>query len=82
MVMVAIYGLRGSGLPDLMEISPMMVSREWLPVCDAEDLQLVARLVSENRAFIKSMINIHHQGDGVPLGKLAGTRAVESGLAT
>jgi hypothetical protein len=53
MVTIATFGLSANGAAGILEMSLMLVSKEWLPVCDAEERQFVAQLVSEQRAFIK-----------------------------
>lgn len=55
MVMVATFGIAAAGVPTIAELSLMPVTRQWLPVEDAFEKQLVEKLVSEGRSFIKGL---------------------------
>ena len=55
MVMVATFGLGPARVPALQVLSLMPVTREWLPVEDASEKQLVERLVAEGRSFVKGL---------------------------
>lgn len=55
MVMVATFSVAAAGIPTIVELSLMPVTRQWLPVEDAFEKQLVERLVSDGRSFIKGL---------------------------
>jgi len=55
MVMIATFGINASGIPAIHELCLMPVTRQWLPVEDGFEAQLVERLVSEGRAFVKCL---------------------------
>ena len=55
MVMVATFGVSGSGVPTIQELCLMPVTRHWLPVENEFEKQLLERLVSESRCFVKAL---------------------------
>jgi hypothetical protein len=55
MVLIATFSVSAVGMPTIMELSLMPVTRQWLPVEDAFDKQLVERLVGGARSFIKGL---------------------------
>lgn len=55
MVMIASFGVSGTGIPGVQELCLMPVTRQWLPVEDAYEKQLVERLVSDGRSFVKGL---------------------------
>lgn len=55
MVVVATFGISAAGVPTLEELSLMPVTKQWLPVENAFEKQLVDRLVGDGRSFIKSL---------------------------
>jgi hypothetical protein len=55
MVMIATFSVGAAGIPTIAELSLMPVTRQWLPVEDAFEKQLVERLVGERRSFIKGL---------------------------
>jgi Protein of unknown function (DUF1173) len=55
MVMIATFNVAASGIPTIMELSLMPVTRYWLPVEDAFEKQLIERLVAEGRSFVKGL---------------------------
>ncbi len=55
MVMVATFTVAASGMPSIVELSLMPVTRCWLPVEDGFEKQLVDRLVQDNRSFVKGL---------------------------
>lgn len=55
MVMIATLGVAAAGVPTLVELSLMPVTRQWLPVEDGFEKQLVEKLVTEGRLFIKGL---------------------------
>ncbi len=55
MVMIATFGVSGAGVPAIHELSLMPVTRQWLPVDDGFEKQLLDRLVGESRAFVKGL---------------------------
>lgn len=55
MVMVATFSVAAAGIPTIVELSLMPVTRQWLPVEDAFEKQLVEKLVGDGRSFIKGL---------------------------
>jgi len=55
MVMIATFGVSGAGVPAIHELSLMPVTRQWLPVEDGFEKQLLDKLVGESRAFVKGL---------------------------
>lgn len=55
MMMIATFAVRGTGIPAIHELCLMPVTRQWLPVDDGFEKQLVDRLVRENRSFVKGL---------------------------
>lgn len=53
MVMIATFGVSGVGVPAILELSLMPVTKQWLPVADCFDKHLLERLVTEGRSFVK-----------------------------
>jgi Protein of unknown function (DUF1173) len=55
MMIIATFSIAATGLPTIVELSLMPVTRHWLPLEDAFDKQLIERLVSEGRSFVKGL---------------------------
>jgi hypothetical protein len=55
MVMIATFSVAAGGIPAIVELSLMPVTRHWLPVEDGFEKQLVDRLVFDGRAFVKGL---------------------------
>lgn len=55
MVMIATFGVSSAGVPAIHELSLMPVTRQWLPVEDGFEKQLLDKLVGESRAFVKGL---------------------------
>jgi hypothetical protein len=55
MLMIATFSVTAAGLPRIAELSLMAVTRQWLPVEDGFEKQLIDRLVREERCFVKGM---------------------------
>jgi hypothetical protein len=55
MVMIATFALTAAGLPTIVELSLMSVTGQWLPIGDSFELQLVEKLLREERAFAKAL---------------------------
>ncbi|KNZ30855.1 MAG: hypothetical protein AD742_20205 [Methylibium sp. NZG] len=55
MVMIATFSVAAAGVPTIVELSLMLVTRQWLPVEDAFEKQLVRKLVGDGRSFIKGL---------------------------
>lgn len=53
MLMIATFGTGPSGVPTILELALIPTTRDWLPVQDVFEHQLVKRLVNENRSFLK-----------------------------
>jgi hypothetical protein len=55
MIMIATFSVGAAGVPTIAELSLMPVTRQWLPVEDAFEKQLVEKLVGDGRSFIKGL---------------------------
>lgn len=55
LVAMATFSVNETGLPDVAEITLMPVTRHWLPVENSFELELVERLVGQQRAFFKGL---------------------------
>jgi hypothetical protein len=55
MIVCGTFGIGGSGLPAMEEMTLMLVTARWLPVEDDQERQLLQRLVADRRRFDKSM---------------------------
>jgi Protein of unknown function (DUF1173) len=55
MVVIATFNVVASGIPTIVELSLMPVTRCWLPVEDGFEKQLIERLVAEGRSFVKGL---------------------------
>jgi hypothetical protein len=55
MVMIATFSVAPTGIPTIVELSLMPVTRQWLPVEDGYERQLIERLVADGRSFVKGL---------------------------
>jgi hypothetical protein len=55
MVMIATFSVAVAGVPTIVELSLMPVTRQWLPVEDGFEKQLIERLVADGRSFVKGL---------------------------
>ena len=55
MVMIATFSLAAAGIPTIVELSLMPVTRYWLPVENGFEKQLIDRLVADGRSFVKGL---------------------------
>jgi len=55
MVMIATFSVAAGGIPTIVELSLMPVTRHWLPVEDGYEKQLIERLVADGRSFVKGL---------------------------
>ncbi|HMN75949.1 MAG TPA: DUF1173 domain-containing protein [Burkholderiaceae bacterium] len=55
MVMIATFTVASSGVPTIVELSLMPVTRCWLPIDDSYEQLLLDRLVSDGRSFVKGL---------------------------
>ena len=55
MVMIATFSVAAAGIPTIVELSLMAVTRHWLPVEDGFEKQLIERLVADGRSFVKGL---------------------------
>jgi hypothetical protein len=55
MVMIATFGVAAVGIPTIVELSLMPVTRHWLPIEDGFEKQLIDRLVADGRSFVKGL---------------------------
>jgi hypothetical protein len=65
MVMIATFGVSSAGVPAIHELSLMPVTRQWLPVEDGFEKQLLDKLVGEGRAFVKGLHYNLRRGDRI-----------------
>jgi Protein of unknown function (DUF1173) len=65
LVMIATFALRLSGIPAIHELCLMPATRQWLPVEDGFEKQLIERLVSEGRSFVKGLRYNAHRSSAV-----------------
>ena len=65
MVMVATFGVSNAGVPAIHELCLMPVIRQWLPVGDGFEKQLLDKLVGERRAFVKGLQYNIGKGDRI-----------------
>ena len=55
MVIIATFSVAATGIPTIVELSLMPVTRHWLPVEDGFEKQLIERLVADGRSFVKGL---------------------------
>lgn len=55
MVIIATFSVAAAGIPTIVELSLMPVTRHWLPVEDVFEKQLIERLVADGRSFVKGL---------------------------
>lgn len=55
MVIIATFSVADTGLPTIVELSLMPVTRCWLPIENSFELHLIERLVMEGRSFVKGL---------------------------
>lgn len=55
MVIIATFSVAAAGIPTIVELSLMPVTRYWLPVEDGFEKQLIERLVADGRSFVKGL---------------------------
>ena len=55
MVIIATFSVAAAGVPTVVELSLMPVTRQWLPVEDGFEKQLIERLVADRRSFVKGL---------------------------
>lgn len=65
MVMIATFGVGRAGVPAIQEMCLIPVTRQWLPVADGFEKQLLDRLVGENRSFVKGLHYNLGRGDRI-----------------
>jgi hypothetical protein len=55
MVIIATFRVAAAGIPTIVELSLMTVTRCWLPVEDGFEKQLIDRLLAAGRSFVKGL---------------------------
>jgi hypothetical protein len=55
MLLIATFGVGASGVPAIIELALVPTTREWIPVGDVFEQELVERLVAESRSFLKNV---------------------------
>jgi hypothetical protein len=65
MVMIATFGVGRAGVPAIQDLCLMPVTRQWLPVADGFEKQLLDRLVGEARSFVKGLHYNLGRGDRI-----------------
>lgn len=53
LIMIATFRVIEAGTPDILELSLMLTTAQWLPVDDGWDQQLIGALVRQGRSFVK-----------------------------
>lgn len=53
MLVIGTFTINTAGVPAIAELALMPTTREWIPISDIDERELVARLVREDRSFIK-----------------------------
>ncbi len=53
MLVIGTFAINAAGVPAMEELALMTTTREWIPVNDIDQRDLVTRLVREDRSFIK-----------------------------
>ncbi|WP_220486033.1 DUF1173 domain-containing protein [Aquariibacter albus] len=65
LVTIATFGVGRAGVPAIQELCLMPVTRQWLPVADGFEKQLLDRLVGETRCFVKGLHYNLGRGDRI-----------------
>lgn len=65
MVMIATFSVAAAGIPTIVELSLMPATRQWLPVENPFEKQLVEKLVGDGRSFIMGLRYNLGQGSAV-----------------
>lgn len=65
MMMIATFCVGRAGVPAIQELCLMPVTRQWLPVADGFEKQLLDRLVGETRCFLKGLNYNLRRGDPI-----------------
>jgi hypothetical protein len=61
MMVICTFSTNTAGVPAIAELALMATTREWIPISDIDERELVARLIREGRSFIKhSLIGRSH----------------------
>ena len=55
MVIIATFSVASAGIPTIVELSLMPVTRQWLPFENGFEKQLIDRLVVDGRCFVKGL---------------------------
>ena len=55
MVIIATFSVAAAGIPTIVELSLMPVTRYWLPVENGFEKQIIERLAAEGRSFVKGL---------------------------
>jgi hypothetical protein len=55
MVIIATFSVAAAGIPTIVELSLMPVTRQWLPIEDGFEKQFIERLVADGRSFVKGL---------------------------
>jgi len=54
-MVIGTFGINESGIPSFEEIALMMVTENWIPYDNADDLRLITTLTQANQRFIKCL---------------------------
>ena len=55
LVIIATFSVAVTGIPTIVDLSLMPVTRQWLPVEDGFEKHLIERLVADGRSFVKGL---------------------------
>ncbi len=53
MLLIGTFAINAAGVPAIAELALMPTTREWIPIGDLDERECIARLVREERSFIK-----------------------------
>jgi hypothetical protein len=53
MMVIGTFEINAAGVPTVAELALMPTTREWIPINDIDEREILARLIREDRSFIK-----------------------------
>ena len=64
MLVIATFAINTAGVTTIAELALLPTTREWIPISDIDERELVARLIREERSFVKHS-RIGSRGDNL-----------------
>lgn len=55
MLIIGTFAINATGVPTVAELALLSTTREWIPISDNDERELIARLIREDRNFIKHL---------------------------